>query len=65
LHVAIGIDGRHVAGAEPAVVVDDLAAFALEIAGDHPVAPHLELADRLAVMRQRLAILADEAQFDA
>ena len=32
LHITIGIDGRDVAGAEPAVVVDDLAALALEIA---------------------------------
>ena len=44
---AVGIHVRHVAGAEPAVVIHHLAAGALEVAGQHPVAARLDLADRM------------------
>jgi hypothetical protein len=45
LHVTIGINRPNVARAEPAVLVYDLAALALEIARDHPVSAHLQFAD--------------------
>ena len=64
LHIPIGIDRCDVAGGEPAVPINDLAAFALEIAGDHPVATHLQLAHRPPVMWQYPAVGANQAQFD-
>ena len=44
----IRVHVRHVAGAEPAVIVHHLAAGALEIARQHPRPAHLDLADRSA-----------------
>src|SRR5208282_1480620 len=41
LHVTVRIDRADIAGSEPSVLVNDLAALALEIAGNHPVAAHL------------------------
>src|SRR5688572_29120630 len=57
LDVAFGIDVHHVAGGEPALL-ERIAAFALEIALDHPWAAHMEVPDRLSVPRKLAAVLA-------
>src|SRR5580693_7318915 len=46
LHVTVGVNRPDVARAEPAALVDDLSTLALEIACDHAVSAHLQLADR-------------------
>src|SRR5882672_6547360 len=64
LDVAVGIDGADVAGREPALA-QWIAALALEITLDDPRAAHLQVAEGLAVPRQLLAVLADDAHVDA
>src|SRR6185436_12272916 len=57
------VDGADVAGREPAVV-QGIAALALEVAPDYPGTAHLEVAERLAVPRQLVAVLVDDAHVD-
>src|SRR6185437_13003497 len=65
LDEAVRVDRAHVARAEPAVLVDRSRALALEIAGNHPVSPHLQFPDRNAVVRQVGPIAAGELEVDA
>src|SRR6267142_2187629 len=64
LDVAVGIDGADITRGEP-LVAQRIAALALEIALDDPRPAHLQVAEGLAVPRQLLAVLADDAQVDA
>ena len=65
LHESVRVDRADVARAEPSVFVDDLTALAFEVARDDPVAAHLQLADRDAVVRRVAPVAADELEFDA
>src|SRR5579864_5346062 len=65
LLVAVGIDRSDVAGAKPAVLVDCAGALALEIARNHPVAPHLQFPDRNPVVRQVAPVAPDKLEVDA
>ena len=62
--VAVAVDGRDVAGAEPAI--DELVASAgvVVVVGRDPVAAHLDLADRLPVPGQLLSFVVRDAQLD-
>src|SRR5689334_10311598 len=66
LDVALGIDRAHVAGGKPGRPIlglaQGIAALALEIALDHPGPAHLQVAERLAVPGELLALLVDDAQ---
>ena len=57
------VDRRDVAGAQPAVV-ELLRRVDAEVARRHPRSADLELAVGLAVARQHLAVLADDARLD-
>ena len=64
-HVALGVERGDVAGLEPAVVGPALGLLGrLVVAGRDPGAAHLELAHRLAVPGDLLAVVADRAQLD-
>src|SRR3984957_3710927 len=64
LYVTIGINRPDVARAEPAVLVYDLTALALEIARDHPVSAHFQFANRNAVVRQVAPVAPDQLKVD-
>src|SRR5687767_7956801 len=64
LHVAVGVDGGHVAGREPALA-QHLAAFALEVAAGDPRPAHHQVAEALAVPRQLAALFVDDLHLDA
>ena len=64
LDVAVGGDAGDVAGAQPAVVELLGRGVAVVRRGD-PRPAHLDLADRLAVPRQHVAVVVDDAQLDA
>src|SRR6185312_1625496 len=67
LHIALLVDRRDVAGAEPALVVEGRRARRLivEIAADDPRAAHQQLAARLAVTRLHLAVGRHHLHVDA
>ena len=58
------IDLHHVAGLEPAVVGELLGAAAVEVGGRDPRSANLELAHRLVVPRDQLAVVAARADLD-
>src|SRR5438874_7176047 len=64
LDVAVRVDGADIARREPAIL-QRVAAFALEVALDHPGPSHLQVAERFAVPGQLAAVLVDDAHVDA
>ncbi len=61
--IAVGIDDRHIPGDEVALGVERLAA--LEVTGCDPGRFHPKMAERLAIRRQRLSRVIDDARRDA
>ena len=64
-HEAVGVEGGHVAGREPSVGVQPVAALALEVAAGRPVAAHGHVAEGPAVARRRLAVGARDLELEA
>src|SRR5262249_12852233 len=67
LQVAVGIDGRDVAGSEPTIGVEAATARLLVrvVTADDPGTAHIELAARLAIVRLKLSLGIDELHLDA
>ena len=65
LHVAVGIDGGDVAGGKPAVRSSASPGVPPIVGAAHPRPAHLQVAGMLAVPRQYLALVIDDAHVDA
>src|SRR5207244_3151902 len=63
--IAVGIDGRDVAGVEPAIGVERRTGRPVEIARRDPGSLDPQLTAALAIVRQRLAVGVDDANLDA
>src|SRR5690606_30676355 len=64
LHIAIRIERADITRGEPAVLIQNIAALALEITARDPRAPHLDIAKGDAVARQLLAVIAGDFELD-
>ena len=62
-HIAVAVQRRHIAGCEPAILQKVLILH-LEIAVQHPVTAHHQIALGLAVMGQIIAVIVDDLQLD-